>query len=43
MIKIMTKSMKKKGDALQESLPYRYVAEPHNYSMNKLFTPDIPK
>ena len=46
MIKIMTKSTKKKGDALQESLPYivnMICSRPLDYSMNKLFTPDIHK
>ena len=46
MIKIMTKSTKKKGDALQESLPYivnMICSRAHDYSMKKLFTLDITK
>ena len=46
MIKIMTKSMKKKGDALQESLPYivnMICSGACYYSMNKLFTLNITK
>ena len=47
MIKIMTKSTKKKkGDALQESLPYivnMIRSRARDYLMNKLFTLDITK
>ena len=42
----MTKSMKKKGDALQESLPYivnMICSGACYYSMNKLFTLNITK
>ena len=46
MIKIMTKSTKKKGDAPQESLPYivnMIRSRAHDYLMNELFTLDINK
>ena len=42
----MTKSTKKKGDALQESLPYivnMIRSRVRDYLMNKLFTLDITK
>ena len=45
MIKIMTKVQKKKGDALQESLPYivNMLCSKADYSMIKLFTLNITK